>query len=54
MRENHYAIFAQFENFLLFQLQDKHNASFSICLGKGATLSNCKYSKKTKVIVYSQ
>ncbi len=26
-RENHYAIFVQFENFLRFQVKDKHNAS---------------------------
>ena len=26
-RENHYAIFVLFENFLRFQVQDKHNAS---------------------------
>lgn len=29
MRENHYAISVQFENFLRFQVQDKHNASFN-------------------------
>ncbi len=28
MRENHYTIFVQFENFLRFQVQDTHNASF--------------------------
>ena len=34
MRENHYAIFVRFENFLRFQVQDKHNASFYfVCLG---------------------
>lgn len=27
-RENHYAIFVRFENFLRFQVQDKHNASY--------------------------
>jgi len=27
-RENHYAIFVLFENFLRFQVQDKHNASY--------------------------
>ena len=27
-RENHYAIFVHFENFLRFQVQDKHNASY--------------------------
>lgn len=27
-RENHYAIFVRFENFLRFQVQDRHNASY--------------------------
>ena len=46
-RENHYAIFVRFENFLRFQVQDKHNASyFSKMSWNGHTLPNAKLIKK--------
>jgi len=45
-RENHYAIFVRFENFLRFQVQDKHNASyFSKMSWRGKYLSDCKVNE---------
>ena len=42
-RENHYAIFVRFENFLRFQVQDKHNASYYFkCRGKSCPNPNAK------------
>ena len=45
-RENHYAIFVRFENFLRFQVQDKHNASyFPKCRGPVNTTPTAKLTK---------
>ncbi len=42
-RENHYAIFVRFENFLRFQVQDKHNASYYFKMSwKELPQSKCK------------
>ena len=47
MRENHYAIFVRFENFLRFQVQDKHNASYySKMSWNGRTIPKAKLIKK--------
>ncbi len=52
MRENHYAFLVlQFENFLRFQVQDKHNASYTfVCSGKSSLYPIAKVVKFCDII----
>ena len=51
MRENHYAILVSFENFLRFQVQNKHNASYFTKMSwNGRAISNAKLIKKYETL----